>query len=271
MDLVDLPCPESEEKNEDGGADEQGPLLDALERMRWATSGGMRLNFFTDLSGSGRARPMGDARTGPTSEACSSVKPSLEWSTRSSGDTRSTGSPTCSSNMGTKPSRSVPPPVTSTRPTGRRPGSDAKYWTEFLISLTRSCIDAMAARLAACIWVESSPILRLTASASLIGRSRAAEMAAVVAFPPAPTVRTNCGRPCWWMTTTVRPAPTETMASGCSVASCPPMARTRAEEMRSTPSTVSPAFSTASITPLTRSAWAAATRTRRILSPSGDV
>ena len=37
------------------------------------------------------------------------------------------------------------------------------------------------------------------------------------------------------------------------------MARTSADEMRSTPTTVRPAFSTVSITPFTRSVWAAAT------------
>ncbi len=96
-------------------------------------------------------------------------------------------------------------------------------------------------------------------------------MAAVVALPPAPTVRTNCGRPCWWTTTTVSPAPTDTIASGCSEGPWSPMARTNADEMRSTPSTVSPPPSTAPMTPSTRSAWAAATSTRRILSPSSDV
>ena len=108
-------------------------------------------------------------------------------------------------------------------------------------------------------------------SASGRGMSRVPEMAAVVAFPPEPMVRTNCGRPFWWTTTTVSPAPTETMASGCSDSAAPPMARTRADEMRSTPTTVRPAFSTVSMTPFTRSVWAAATSTRRILSPSGDV
>ncbi len=52
------------------------------------------------------------------------------------------------------------------------------------------------------------------------GMSSAPEMAAVVAFPPEPMVRTNWGRPFWWTTTTVRPAPTDTMASGCSDSAC---------------------------------------------------
>ena len=96
-------------------------------------------------------------------------------------------------------------------------------------------------------------------------------MAAVVALPPEPIVRTNWGRPCWWMTTTVRPAPMETMASGWSLADPSESARTRAEETRSTPTTVSPASWTTAMTPSTSSMCAAATSTRRILSPSAEV
>ena len=60
-------------------------------RARRTTSGGSRLNFLTDLSGSGRARPIGAARTGPTSSACASVRSSREMSERPRGETVRTG------------------------------------------------------------------------------------------------------------------------------------------------------------------------------------
>ena len=184
---------------------------------------------------------------------------------------------TCASIMGMRPWSSDPPPVTSTWDTGGLPSSEAKYWMEFLISSTSSCMLGCATRSADWIWADSVPNWYLMVSASTIGTSSDAEMAAVVAFPPEPMVRTNCGRPPWWTTTTVSPAPMETMASDVSWASVPsllvgvPTARTRAEEIRSTPSTVRPAFSTASMTPFTRSTCAAATRIRRILTPSSLV
>ena len=62
-------------------------------RTRWATSGGRRLNFFTALSGSGSAKPIGVARTGPTSLACSSLRSNFEVSSRVSGETVSNRQP----------------------------------------------------------------------------------------------------------------------------------------------------------------------------------
>ena len=181
-----------------------------------ATSGGSRLNFCTALSGSGRASPMGEARTGPTSAICSGERSSFVASRRSIGEPARTGMRTWDSSIGTSPRSSDPPPVTRTCDTGRRPGSEAKYWIEFRISSTSSSIGAWAICSAAWIWVESSPNLYLMVSASTIGMSSEAEMAAVVALPPEPMVRTNWGRPFWWTTTTVSPAPMDTMASGWS-------------------------------------------------------
>ena len=123
---------------------------------------------------------------------------------------------TCDSSMANSPCNSEPPPVTRTWDTGRRPGNDAKYWMEFRISSTSSNMLGCATRSAAWTWCEFSPSRYLRASASMIGMSSAAEMAAVVALPPLPMVRTNWGRPFWWTTTTLRPAPMDTMASGWS-------------------------------------------------------
>ena len=110
--------------------------------IRLATSGGKRLNFLTALSGSGSANPIGVDRTTPTSLACSSLRSSLEMSSRSSGEMESTGRRTWLSSIACSPWSSEPPPVNKTRATGIRPGSDAKYWIELRISPTSSVMVA---------------------------------------------------------------------------------------------------------------------------------
>ena len=191
-------------------------------------------------------------------------------SRRASGDTCSTGMRTCARSSFTSPRRRAPPPVSRTRAMGTRPGRVAKYCTEFRISPTSSAMAGCTALSAARTWGDSSPSRRLSASASTSGRSSEDATAAVAALPPVPMVRTNWGRPCWWTTTTVSPAPIDTMASGRSAATeGSPSARTRAEDTRSTPSTTRPAFSAAPTTPSTRSRCAAATRTRRVFDAVG--
>ena len=237
----------------------------------------------TALSGSGRARPIGEARTGATSAACSGERSSLETSSRSRGEPVRDRDADLglehrdeTVELGAAAGHQDPRHRAAGRAARRSTGSSSGSRRP-----ARACSAGRSARPPGS-GRSSSPKRYLRVSASTIGTSREAEMAAVVALPPEPMVRTNWGRPALVDDDHGEPGADGDDRLGLARAGLPSVPDVRRGRCRRWPGPAPrrsgrrprrsgrPPRPT-SMTPLTRSTWAAATRTRRILAPSSLV